>query len=195
MKNVLAALLLLGFFSSSSFAQDKVRPTELGVSFVLNDFLTPQRIRAGSLEQVRREKTWAKIKESNPGIAVTYFKGLKKHIDFAGTLMGSFVNLPLRGKAAFDQDALLLEADASAMFKLFDESYWVSPFFSAGVGASHYRSYYGAFVPLGVGLKVNVFNGSINLGGQYRIPVSYETNNYHLMWSLGFSGAIGKNRR
>ena len=41
---------------------------------------------------------------------------------------------------------------------MFDESYWVTPYVSAGVGASKYKGYYGAFIPLGVGFKVNLFD-------------------------------------
>jgi OOP family OmpA-OmpF porin len=194
MKNVIAALFFLCVFSTIVSAQDNaVRPKALGVSFIMNDFTTAQRIRSGSLSQVFRDKKWAKFSEMSPGLALTYFKGLKSHIDFAGTLAASYVNYPLRNKAESSGDGLLLEGDASAHFKMFDESYWFTPYVSAGVGASKYRSYYGAFVPLGLGFKVNLFDeASIFLGTQYRIPVSYETANYHFMYSFGISGVIGK---
>ena len=195
MKNVIAAFVLFGLLSTNISAQDKpVRPMALGVSFVMNDFNTAQRIRGGSLSQVFRDKQWAKFKEMSPGLALTYFKGLKPYVDFAGTLAASFVNYPLRNnKTASSSDGLLLEGDVSGNFKMFDESYWVTPYVSAGVGASKYKGYYAAFVPLGLGFKVNLFDeAAIFIASQYRIPVSYETGNYHFMYSFGISGVIGK---
>lgn len=197
MKNVLVALVFLSVLTTTAFAQDNhTSPRSLGVSFILNDFTTPQRIRSSSFEQVRRDKRWAKIQEMSPGIALTYFKGIKNHIDFAGTLTGSFVNYPMRNRAAFEKDALLLEADATANFKMFDDSYWFTPYLTAGVGASKFRAYYGAYVPLGLGLRLNIFDeASVFIQSQYRIPVTYETTNYHLTYGIGVSGIIGKNRK
>ena len=194
MKNVLAALIVSCLLSTNIFAQDKpIRPAALGVSFIMNDFNTAQRIRNGSLSQVFRDKSWSKFKEMSPGLALTYFKGLKPKLDFAGTLAASFVNYPLRNKPAGSSDALLLEGDVSGNFKLLDESYWVTPYVSAGVGASKYRGYYAAFLPLGLAIKVNLFDeAAVFLGSQYRIPVSYETGNYHFIYSFGISGVIGK---
>lgn len=194
MKNVLAALIVSCLLSTNIFAQDKpIRPAALGVSFIMNDFNTAQRIRNGSLSQVFRDKSWSKFKEMSPGLALTYFKGLKPNVDFAGTLAASFVNYPLRNKPAGSSDALLLEGDVSGNFKLLDESYWVTPYVTAGVGASKYRGYYAAFLPVGLGIKVNLFDeAAVFLGSQYRIPVSYETGNYHFIYSFGISGVIGK---
>jgi OOP family OmpA-OmpF porin len=196
MRNALASLFLLCLISTTAVAQNNnIRPKAIGVSFILNDFTTPQRIRSTSLQQVTTNKKWAKLQEMSPGLAITYFKGIHSHLDFAGTLAGSFVNYPFPGKQPFASDHLLLEADASANVKMFDESYWVTPYLSAGIGASKYSNYYGAFIPVGLGVKVNLFDeASVFLGTQYRIPVTAETTNYHFMYSLGVSGIIGKHR-
>jgi len=171
-----------------------LRPKALGVSFIMNDFSTAERIRNSSLATVFRDKQWAKFKEMSPGLAITYFQGLKPRLDFAGSLAASYVSYPLRNnKPAESSDALLLEADASGNFKMFDESYWLTPYASVGVGVSKYKSYWAAFIPLGVGLKLNLFDeASVFVAGQYRVPVSYETANYHFMYSFGISGVIGK---
>jgi hypothetical protein len=194
MKNVFAALIAFCFISTNISAQDRpVRGKALGVSFIMNDFNTAQRIRNGSLSQVFRDKKWSKFKEMSPGLALTYFKGMKPLIDFAGTLTASFVNYPLRNKPQGSSDALLLEGDASGNFKLFDESYWVTPYVTAGIGASKYKGYYAAFLPVGLGFKLNLFDeAAVFISSQYRIPVSYETGNYHFMYNFGIAGAIGK---
>lgn len=194
MKNVFAVLIAFCFILKNISAQDRpVRGKALGVSFIMNDFNTAQRIRNGSLSQVFRDKKWSKFKEMSPGLALTYFKGMKPLIDFAGTLTASFVNYPLRNKPQGSSDALLLEGDASGNFKLFDESYWVTPYVTAGIGASKYKGYYAAFLPVGLGFKLNLFDeAAVFISSQYRIPVSYETGNYHFMYNFGIAGAIGK---
>jgi hypothetical protein len=194
MKNSLAALFVLALFSLNASAQDKpIRPKALGLSFIMNDFTTAQRIRNGSLSRVFRDKNWADFNEMSPGLGLTYFKGLKPYVDLAATLGASYVNYPLRNKPSSSGDGLLLEGDVSLNLKMFDESYVVTPYVSAGAGISKYKKYYGAFVPLGLGLKVNLFDeASIFLAGQYRVPVTYETANYHFMYSFGISGVLGK---
>lgn len=192
MKKVLASLLTICLLSSAAFSQGKIRPQALGISFILNDYTTAQRIRSGSINQVIRDDQWSKFNAMSPGLAITYFKGLKSHLDFAGTLAASFVNYSLPEKS-FTNDGFLLEADASVNLKILDESYWVIPYLSAGLGASRYRVYYGAFVPLGAGFRINLFDeASINIGTQYRVPVTAETSGYHFMYSIGISGVLGK---
>lgn len=196
MRKFLASILFLGLLSQDSTAQNKndnIRPTALGVSFFFNDFITAQRIRDNSFSGVLKDDQWAKFNEMSPGLAITYFKGLEKYLDFAGTLAASFVNYPLQDGQSFSSDAFFLEIDASVNLKLFPESYWFTPYLSAGIGASKYRDLYGGFIPLGGGLKVNFFDeATFFVNTQYRIPVSEETTNYHLMYSFGVSSVIGK---
>ena len=92
MKKILAALLAMSLISPASYSQDEeIRPAAIGISFILNDFTTADRIRNSSLSSVLAKDQWSKLSEMSPGIAITYFKGLRKHVDFAGTLAGSFV--------------------------------------------------------------------------------------------------------
>jgi hypothetical protein len=196
MRKTLALLILVVSFNQFSSAQDNsIRPKAIGVSFFFNDFETAQRIRSGSLSQVLREHKWAKFREMSPGLALTYFKGVHKFVDFAGTLAFSFPSISLPEKSTSSNDALLLEADASVNVKMFSEKYWFTPYAIAGVGASKYKSHYGAFIPLGLGVKVNFFDeAALFISSQYRVPVTTETNNYHFMTSIGISGIIGNKK-
>lgn len=194
MKKIFVVVMALCFLSPAGFSQDtEIRPAAIGVSFFFNDYLTASRIRSQSLTTVLRESQWAKTKEMAPGLAVSYFKGLHKHIDFAGTLAASFLKNAISGKT-FSSDKFLLEADASANFKMVSEKYWVQPYLIAGVGASMYGgSYFGAFIPTGVGMKLNLFDDAhLFVTSQYRIPVTKETSDYHLMYQFGIAGRIGK---
>jgi hypothetical protein len=190
-------LVSLFFLTSYSFAQDSekksyVRTPALGISFAFNDFITPRRIRASSLSSVLANKQKAKFNDMEAGILVSYFKGLNSHLDLATTLGGSFVEYAVGSDNASD-NRFLLEADVSLNAKLLSEKYWFTPYISLGAGISKYGSYYGAFIPAGVGLKLNLFDEAhIFFNSQYRIPVTPSTSNYHFMHSIGIAGTLGK---
>lgn len=192
------SLLFSGFLVLFVVAQDVAvktsytRKPALGISFFFNDYTTAQRIRSTSLSSVFANKQTAKLIDMHPGIGLTYFQGLSEHIDFAGTLASSFVAYDASNGGTETEENFLLEADASANFKLLSEKYVVSPYASLGVGFSKYSVYYGAFIPVGLGLKVNIFDEAhIFLNSSYRIPVIANTAAYHFMHAIGFAGVMG----
>jgi OmpA-OmpF porin, OOP family len=195
MKKILAALVALYLLVPATYGQDdEIRPKAIGINFFLNDFATANRIRTTSLSQVFRDKKWAKIGEMSPGIGINYFQGLRPHLDFAGSIGGSFVKYPMQDKT-FTTDKFLLEANATLNFKMTTEKYWVQPYLIAGIGGHKYSSYYGAFIPLGLGLKVNFFDEAhFFITSTYRIPVITETTTYHFQNSIGIAGIIGKKK-
>jgi hypothetical protein len=76
---------------------------------------------------------------------------------------------------------------------LLTEKYWLTPYASLGAGLSRYGSYYGALIPVGLGLKLNLFDEAhFFINSQYRIPVTTNTANYHFLHSIGIAGVIGK---
>jgi OmpA-OmpF porin, OOP family len=196
MRKFLALSLALCMVCSAASAQDNdflKRPT-LGINFFLNDFNTAATIRSSSVSAVFRDKSWSKLKKMIPGIAVNYMQGVTNHIDIRATLGGSFLDYPIPNKQAFLTDNLLLEADIMANVKLTSDKYWISPYFTGGVGASKYKGYYSAYVPLGVGMQFNFYDDAfLFVSSQYRIPVT-ENANYYISNSIGVAGNIGKPR-
>jgi len=195
MKELLLLLLVSSFCSINGISQQTnyVRPAALGVSFTLTDYTTAQRIRSSSLSSVLSSKQTADFNEMSPGLGLTYFKGLTNNIDFAGTLLGTFTTFTVNNTTA--TDAFLLEGDASVNIKLFSDKYFFTPYVSAGVGLSSYNKKMGAFIPLGGGLKLNVFDeAAIFISSQYRVPVTTETNTYHFVHGVGIAGVIGKRK-
>ena len=170
----------------------KKGPT-IGFHFVLNDFKTAAALRASGLGNVLSNKDWAKPSEMSPGMALSYTQGLTNNIDFTGTLSGSFLNYKVPNSRVTDNsDHLFLEAAATANLKLLSDKYYVNPFLTAGIGASKYSGYYGAFVPLGAGIQVKVVEDNYALiNAQYRIPVT-DNAAYHLYYSLGFAHTLAK---
>lgn len=197
MKKFLGLLFVSAIFTTEGMAQKgaHVRPAAFGVSFSLTDYTTAARIRSSSLSSVLNKKQTAKIREMAPGLAVTYFKGLTDNIDFASTLNGTFVSFATPENAAPSGDKFSLEADASLNLKMVSDEFLFTPYLSVGVGASSYNDKFGAFIPLGAGLKLNLFDeAAIFVNSQYRVPVIKETGNYHLFHSIGIAGVIGKKK-
>ena len=188
----LTAFIFNGFSQDTTPNTNYIRPKALAVSFVLNDFHTAERIRSSSLGSVFNKDQWAKMNEMSPGLAVTYFKGLKNHVDFAATMAGTFAKVRIDEEMPAS-DRFLLETDASLNLKMFSDQYLFTPYINVGVGASLYNGKAGAFIPLGGGLKFNLFDeAAIFINSQYRIPVTTTTSAYHFFNSFGIAGRIGK---
>jgi outer membrane protein OmpA-like peptidoglycan-associated protein len=196
MKKVLYVIALFFMVPFAAGAQEKpVLSKALGVNFFFNDFVTPDRIRTTSLNQVLADKRFARMREMTSGLAVTYMKGLRPHLDMSASLGGSFLRYPMPGKN-FTNNSLLLEANANMHFKMTTEEYWVQPYLIAGLSVHKYRSYYGATLPLGMGLKVNLLDEAhLILSSTYRVPVTTETANYHFQHSIGIVGSLLKKKK
>ncbi|MBK7883697.1 MAG: hypothetical protein IPJ81_07760 [Chitinophagaceae bacterium] len=194
MKKSLFLLLSMGAFATSFAQNDYKKQPALAVSFILNDFQTAADLRASGFANVIIDKQWHKTKRMSPGFAISYLEGLGNHVDFSGTLSGSFLNYPVPNKTSNGNDALLLEASATANLKLLTDEYFTTPFLTLGVGASKYRGYFGAFIPAGIGMQINFFDDAfILLNSQYRIPVT-ENVGYHFFHSVGFAGTVKKKK-
>jgi len=195
MKKILSAFIALYLLVPAGYSQDdEIRPKALGISFFLNDFVSPARIRSSSLVKVLADNNMAKMSDMNPGLAITYFKGLRKHIDYSLSVGGSYLRYPMPDRT-FTSNKFLLEANAAIQLKMTSEKYWVQPFLNLGVGGHKYLNYYGAFLPLGVGMKVNLMDDvHFFITSNYRVPVTPQTANYHLQHSIGFAARLGKKK-
>lgn len=197
MKKILLHLVLLLSLTQVSFGQNKdyIQNPSLGIHFFMHDFHSADYIRKTSLGTAFRDKEFGRIKEMSPGLAISYTEGLSNTFDFVSTLAGAFLDYPKKDGSSYGKDHFLLELDASARAKLFSNKYVVSPFASAGVGASMYKGTFGAFLPLGAGVQFNLGDEShLVVNSQYRVPVT-NTVNYHFYHSIGFTGTIFNKRK
>ena len=195
MKKNVGLLLAVLLFLAPAFCQDEYiqRPT-LGIFFFFNDFKTAENIRATSLREVLRNSEFGKLREMVPGLALNYINGLNSHFDFTTTLTGSFIDYYKPNGVSLGQDNLLLEGDISVKGKLLTNRYWVSPFIQVGAGISKYRTYWGAFIPAGMGFQVNLFDEAFFIfNAQYRIAVTSAVSN-HFFYSIGIAGNIGRRK-
>jgi outer membrane protein OmpA-like peptidoglycan-associated protein len=182
------------FFLGIAFAQnrDYKKGHNLGISFFLNDFKSAADIRQNGIVNTIKEKKFFKLSQMNPGLAVNYLAGLSNHVDFIGTLGGSLLDYPSSNFTSPGSDKLLLEATGSVNLKLLTDRYAVVPFLDLGAGASQYDGHFGAFLPVGVGLQLNIADAAfLLLNSQYRVAVT-ENASYHFYHSIGIAGTIGK---
>ena len=190
--SVISILLVVSVFAQK---EDYRKRSTLGVSFFLNDFKSAAEIKKNGLGSVIRAKNLFRTTRMDPGMAVSYLKGLSNHVDFVGSLDGSFVSYPIPNQVASSKKDFLLDATAGLNIKLLSDKYWVVPFADFGVGASKYLSTYAAFVPIGVGVQINLFDEAfIIINSQYRIAVTDKAATY-LYHSIGIAGNIGKDRK
>src|SRR4029078_3141637 len=112
MKHLIVSLLASIIIAPVVHGQDdEIRTHEFAISFNLYDFKTAELIRTTSLNAVIRDKQFGD--EKSPGIGLHYFKGLKKHIDFAASLNAAYLNQPLPNKVdASDRYMFQLEGTA-----------------------------------------------------------------------------------
>ncbi len=190
MKKILFLFFIIGLAIPSFGQKDYKKRSSFGIHFFMNDFRTAANLRTAGLASVLKSKEWHKTKYMTAGAAISYIKGLNNNLDFAGTLSGSFVDYPVPGKPSRINPSLLLEGAATVNLKLFSDKYFFSPFLTAGVGASKYRGYYGAFIPVGVGAQVRLIDEVyLMLNSQYRVPVS-ENAAYHFYHSVGVAANL-----
>jgi len=198
-KSFLFFITLLPFASAfTQNTQEYIRPSSIGFSFVFYDFVTPQRIQASSLSTVLREKQTASFKEMGAGLAISYFKGLRDKLDFAGTFTFVSADYTLPNNSRSVRSDMLLQADAAAQFKMLPDNYFFSPYVSAGLGANKYGNYFGAFMPLGLGFKFNFFQeAALFVNAKYHVPITDETVRGHMVYGFGLAGVVGnrKNQR
>ncbi|MES2329135.1 MAG: OmpA family protein [Bacteroidota bacterium] len=196
MKKILFFLVAIGL-SAASFAQTmtsyKKRPT-LAINFFLKDMYTANLIDHSSITQVLGNHQWTQPKDMSPGLSFTYYEGLTERIDFMGNLAGSYVKYPFSyfaGVTTPNDQKFLLEASASLNFKLVSDKYAVVPYLSLGLGASMYNgAYYAAYFPTGVGLQIDLGQGTyLNTLFGYNAKISNLSTN-HLNYSIGIGSPL-----
>lgn len=190
-----AFLLAIIGISSGAFCQkySYKQQATFGVHFLLNDFKTAANIRLSSLSATLREGKFGRIGDMSPGIALNYIQGLSNKLDFTSTLGGSFLDYPQKDTVYSGEKKLLLEADLSIRAKMFSIGYWLSPYLQLGAGISKYTSNWGAFIPAGTGLQVNISRELyLIVNAQYRFPITENTVSRHFYYSVGVAGIFGK---
>jgi OmpA-OmpF porin, OOP family len=176
MKSHVPIFFLFFLFHAVSFGQPKTEkhPSVLDIHFFLNDFKTRQIV--------------ARPGDMDPGIGVTYIKGLGKQIDWMFTLNGSFPDSAVKGKTDH-QKSLLTEAQSAIRARLIKGLRSVQPFLSAGMGFTAYDKNYDVFFAPGAGLQIQYKSIYFLFNLQYHAAVTSRLND-HFYYSLGIGGEL-----
>jgi outer membrane protein OmpA-like peptidoglycan-associated protein len=192
MKKTILSIMTLIVCSISYGQNDQKKLPSLGVHLFFNDFQTAADLRSNGLSNVMKDKQWSKSRRMIPGVAISYIQGLNNKIDFAATISGSFGEYPVPNKLSYTSEKFILEAAVTANLKLLTDKYYINPFITGGVGASKYKGYYSAFIPVGAGMQIKIFNDIFFIAAsQYRMPVT-ENAAHHFYHTFGVAAPVKK---
>ncbi len=190
MKRIILSFLALGLIFNVFAQKEYVRTPSLGINLFFYDFQTATNIKDHGLANVLNNHEWSQLSNLKAGMALSYTKGLNTHSDFNLTASGGSIVYPIPKVPVSGTEKFLLEVVATVNLKLLTDKYVVSPYLTAGAGASLYSGYFGAFIPLGVGLQFNIFDEAfLLLDAQYRVKLSENVSN-HFYYGLGIAGSV-----
>jgi OmpA-OmpF porin, OOP family len=188
-----ATLLALGAGSMAQKSPYIKKPT-FGLHFFVSDFATGQAIKDTGFSNAFKGGDWRDVKKMDPGMAVSFHKGITKNIDWSAVAGLSFVDYAFKNRTRFGINSPLWTLDVNAQFKLLSDKHVVSPYINVGVGGSYYKGFIGAYAPLGLGLQVNLNDAAfIFLNTQYRVDLTDNTSR-HLFHSIGVAGSIASDK-
>ncbi|AEV99211.1 hypothetical protein A4D02_35595 [Niastella koreensis] len=127
-----------------------------------------------------------------PGLALHFQNNLSRRFDYSIMVAGSFLEFPdnKNGNNTGDKKQLLLENDFTLRARLLKSQALFNPYAITGAGWSQYDNRYGVYIPIGMGVQVNVTADLFLLvNSQYRVAVTAEQPR-HFFHSIGIAGAI-----
>lgn len=134
-----------------------------------------------------------------PLIKVSYWSRINKHLDFNAGLSLADIDYPTDKpdsdyiKRYYYQTSdtrrkILIELDARINYNILPKEDWLfSPYLFAGITASYHGNYFGADIPLGLGVNVNLTKNKdlyLNLESGYKIAGTDHDQN-HLQHTIG----------
>lgn len=135
-------------------------------------------------------------KHMKAGLVLHYQNSLSARFDYQINFGGAYLDLPDKHGASLGngENQLLTEADFLLRGKLLKGKHLFSPYLQAGTGISQFNGFFGAYVPTGVGLQVNVWGDILLLfNSQYRLPLT-NTQHDHFFHSISIAGILGRKK-
>ncbi len=194
MKQKIALVLTLVAFTLGAAAQsDRYSSSKkgslVGIHFNALDVTTPVTWKNSS-----SNRTFTKLKDLDFGFGVSYWKGLTKTIDFSTKF-----NMMLHDYAAIDRNEYTtdkevgLELEPTLNIRPYGDNSLIAPFLTVGVGGGYYTGKFGAYLPAGVGVQLNLQSQTyVLVQAQYRWSLTDDKLKDALFYSLGVAQNIGK---
>ena len=196
MKQKLTLVLALVLMAAGSYAQTASgpakKPSLFGIHFNALDIKTPVTFQNSS-----NNRTFTKIRDMDFGFGLSYWKGLTNTIDFSaktGVFFHDYAALD-REETAINDREIGVEVEPSLNFRPYKDNSLIAPFLTAGIGGGYYSGEWGAYVPAGVGIQVNLLSSTyILLQSQYRFSLTKDIIKDNIFYSLGIAQNIGKEK-
>ncbi len=191
MRSIITAAIIFCTCSTPLFAQQSAAKKTGLLSFNINmsDYSFLKLAQDSSFSKAIQQKDWLKPGKKSFGVGIGYWKGLTQHIDFSGTLSGTFSNFPklfVKGDS-IGQAGFTTQLDALLHFRLLKNGAAVNPFLTGGVGAGYFNKQVAAYAPIGAGLALRFSEGGMMvLQAQWRKALTDGISNDYLMYTLGF---------
>ena len=183
------------YFQALSQSGGYIKNPAIGIHIMWDDFKSADFIRNHSLYEALQHNEFANAKNLKSGLGVSYLQGISRHFDVSFGINAAYLDYALHNGTGLGKGALLLETEATVSGKIGTDRNFLTPYLITGVGVSKYKTYYGIFVPTGLGLQINFHNKAyILLNSEYRTALSSNVNN-HFYYSIGLAGNIRNKSR
>lgn len=178
MKKILIPLLLM--FTIMMSAQKK---PSIALHYSLTDFETVL------------NNDLSKLSAMNGGYGLSYWQGMSRYVDLNASLnyTSSVYTFPV---SSYSTDEKLFTFEANGIYKVLPEDkYAVTPYLSAGAGMYSNIGKIGLYIPVGLGLHINLKNEAFVFAeSSYRFAMGSSTNN-SLLFSIGVGTALFREKK
>jgi OmpA-OmpF porin, OOP family len=191
---LLFSFLVVATFASAQMIDSKYSSAKkgslVGIHFNALDLAT-----AVTLKSSAGNRTFSKIQDMDYGFGISYWRGLTKTIDFsarAGLLFHDYAAED-RGELNQTDKEIGIELEPTLNFRPYGDNSLIAPFLTAGVGGGMYSGKFGAYLPAGVGVQLNLRSTSyVLLQAQYRFALTKDVIKDNLFYSVGVAQSINQ---
>ena len=193
---LLLSLLVVVTCASAQMMNSKYSSSKkgslVGIHFNALDIKTPVTLKSSA-----GTRSFTKIQDMDYGLSLSYWKGLTKTIDFStrgGIIFHDFKSID-RNESNNDKQPIGFELEPTLNFRPYGDNALLSPFITAGVGGGYYTGKFGAYLPAGLGVQLNLMSNSyIFVQTQYRFALTKDVIKDNLFYSLGLAQNVSKDK-
>jgi OOP family OmpA-OmpF porin len=200
MKQKLTLILAIMLVATSAFAQKnkkKMSSTDgkkgqlIGLHFNLADFNAPT-----GIKDPITGKVYQTVAQMDKGLSVSYWRGITNKVDFCAKVNAMFKDYrAIYYNDPTDGTEVGVELEPTINIRPIPDKALLAPFLTAGVGVGYYTGHFGAYVPVGVGLQLNIQSLTyFFLQAQYKFTLTKKTLGDNLFYSIGVAENIGREK-
>lgn len=129
------------------------------------------------------------VRYSNLGADLKYWQGLTNHLDFSIRLGAIFSDYDKNNQ--FAEGIFHPELEGALHLRALPDNHLFNPFISAGIGAGRYSQTFVPYVPVGLGIQMNVFSEAyLFLQANYRLSMGTDNLDNNMFYSFGVAVPI-----